>query len=411
MILCLLSGSLTCFQVCENFESMKKLILTTICLFQGSWSLSQSEGPYREGQTIEGHLAKPAQVHFAEADIKKLKVPAGFKIQFFAKDIDNARMMATDSTGALYVSRPKSGDILKLQDTDGDGVMDQKEVFVSGYERPHGMAIEGDFLYFVSLTKIFKVSLKDKKQIKLVVDQLPGVGQHENRSLAIGPDHLLYVAIAANCNACVDPNKKMATMQRMKLDGSGMETFAEGLRDTIGFDWQPNSAELYGMDHGRDWLGDEIPREEFNHLVFGKNYGWPFCWNDKKVDVNFIDNPEKDSKEDFCRKSEAPALTYAAHAAPLALKFYNGKMFPEDYRGSAFVAFHGSWNRKKPSGYLVARIVFKGNQPDHFEDFMTGFLSKDGRSQFGRPAGLLVMNDGSLLVSDDSSGVIYRISH
>lgn len=386
-----------------------KLLLLFIALTQHAHA--QSEGPYRES-SAKGFLAKPAQVKFSEDLLSKIKVPKGFHVTVFAKDLDAPRMMVSDTEGNIYVSRPKTGEILILKDSNNDGVSDSQVSFIKGYDKAHGMAIDGDKLYFVATKKVYSTELKNPAKIKLLTDSLPNVGQHENRSLAIGPDKKLYISIASNCNSCVDPDTRMATMQRSELDGSNMKTFAEGLRDTIGFDWHPETKDLYGMDHGTDWLGDEVPKEEFNKIVEGENYGWPFCWNEKHPDNNFIRNPEGEtSKEDYCKnKTQAPLLTTDAHSAPIAMKFYTGDMFP-GYKNSAFIALHGSWNRKKPSGYSVARAVFENGKPVKMENFMTGFLDKNGKSQFGRPAGLLVMKDGSLLVSDDSAGVIYRVSY
>lgn len=388
---------------------MMKFLCLIVALIQVSFA--QSEGPYRESKA-SGTLAKPAQVKFSDDMLSKIKVPKGFKVNVFARDLDGPRMMVSDADGSIYVSRPKTGEILLLKDSNSDGVSDSVTSFVKGYDKAHGLAISGDKLYFVATTKVYSVELKNPSKVKLLIENLPNVGQHENRSIAIGPDNLLYISIASNCNSCVDPDKRMATMQRSELDGSNMKTFAEGLRDTIGFDWHPVTKEFYGMDHGTDWMGDEFPKEEFNKIVEGKNYGWPFCWNDKQPDNNFIKNPEGEtSKDGYCKnKTESPLLTTQAHSAPIAMKFYNGDMFP-GYKNSAFIALHGSWNRKKPSGYSVVRAVFNNGKPVKMEDFMTGFLEKNGRAQFGRPAGLLVLKDGSLLVSDDSAGVIYRVSH
>ena len=387
---------------------MKIVIVILSLAFQFRNTFAQSEGPYRESKPVTGHLAKPAQVFFSDDLLGKIKVPKGFRVNVFAKDLVAPRMMVQAPDGTVYVSVPETGEVVSFSVKDGHAA--NKQVFLKGYKKVHGLAIEDGKLYFVALKQVYSVDLKKSSKPKLLIDALPDVGQHENRAIGIGPDHLLYVAIAANCNACVDPNPKMATMQRAKLDGSEMTTFAKGLRDTIGFDWQPETKVLYGWDHGVDWKGDDIPREEFNKIEEGKHYGWPFCWNEKKPDEDFIKNPEDSTKEKFCPTTESPLLTYDAHAAPIAFKFYNGKMFP-GYQGDAFVAFHGSWNRKVPKGYNVVRVIFKNGVPVKTEDFMTGFLFDKGRSQFGRPSGLAVLQDGSLLVSDDSAGVIYRVSH
>lgn len=383
--------------------------ILSFVLFLMAFNLqAQSEGPYRESKAV-GYLAKPAQLQFSPKLLEKIKLPKGVKVAVFARDLGAPRMMLQDNEGNVYVSRPSTGEILVLKDTNHDGVSDSQDSFIKGYEKAHGMAIHEGKLYFVAMKKVYVVSLKDPSKVKLLIDNLPNVGQHENRSLAIGPDNKLYVSIASNCNSCVDPDKNMATMQVFDLDGRNQKTFAKGLRDTIGFDWHPVTKDFFGMDHGTDWMGDDFPREELNQIVEGNDYGWPFCWNEKHPDNNFIKNPEGMTKEEFCsKKTQSPLLTVDAHTAPIAFKFYDGDMFPE-YKGSAFVALHGSWNRKKPKGYNVTLIAFKDGKPIKSEDFMTGFLEKNGKSQFGRPAGLLVLKDGSLLVSDDSAGVIYRV--
>ncbi|RYZ81058.1 MAG: sorbosone dehydrogenase family protein, partial [Proteobacteria bacterium] len=251
---------------------------------------AQSEGPYRTSKAT-GYLAKPAQVQFDQELLKKIKVPEGFKVSVFAKDLDGPRMMVVDLDNNVYVSRPNTGDILILRDTNKDGVADDRQVYVKDFDKVHGMAISGPLFYFVALKKVYVTNLKKeeskvttKSAVRTLIENLPDVGQHENRSMAIGPDGKIYISIASNCNSCLDPNKLMATMQVANLDGTEMKTFASGLRDTIGFDWHPDTKQMYGMDHGTDWLGDDLPREELNLLVQGKNYGWPFCWNEKNVD-------------------------------------------------------------------------------------------------------------------------------
>ncbi|MDD4974539.1 MAG: PQQ-dependent sugar dehydrogenase, partial [Bacteriovorax sp.] len=329
-------------------------------------------------------------------------------VEVFAKDLEAPRIMVEDDEENIYVSIPNTGEILLLKDANHDGFADDKQIFLKGYENVHGMAIDGGKLYFIALKKVYVVDLLDKTKVKILIDNLPDVGLHENRTLAIGPDHMLYISIPSNCNSCVDPNQLLATIQKVKLDGLGMTTFAKGLRNTLGFDWHPETHELFGMDQGTDWRGDEIPREELNHIVEGKNYGWPYCWNRLHPDTFLLRNPKGSTKEAFCKTTEAPALTYDAHTTPIGFTFYNSSMFPKS-KGSAFVAFHGSWNRKIPKGYKVSKLIFKNGKPIKFENFMSGFLNNKKHSQFGRPAGLLILKDGSLLVSDDSAGVIYRV--
>lgn len=357
--------------------------------------------PYRT-LGVTGHLTNPASTPFKEDFLKKILLPPGWKVAVFDKDLGGPRMMVVDQQGSVYVSVPERGEIRILRDKNKDGVADEESIFLSGYPKVHGLSIHQNKLYFIALKTVYSVELTDSLKVKTLIKDLPDTGQHENRAISIGPDGKIYISIASNCNSCVDPNKMYGTMQTANLDGSGLETFASGLRDTIGFDWHPETGELYGMDHGTDWKGDEIPEEELNHLVKGKHYGWPFCWNDKNVDNNLIDEPEGQLKKDFCPTTESPLLTYTAHSSPIAFKFYDAK--------TAFVALRGSWNRKVPKGYSVVKITFAGGKPQKIEEFMTGFLQRDGKAQFGRPTGMAVLADGSLLVSEDSSGVIYRVS-
>jgi glucose/arabinose dehydrogenase len=200
-------------------------------------------------------------------------------------------------------------------------------------------------------------------------------------------------------------------MLQLSPDGS-RRIFAWGLRNTIGFAWHPQTREFWGMDHGSDWLGNDVPPEELNRIVGGAHYGWPWVYGMGEVDKSVPWPPEREmSRDEFVEKSTKPVLMYTAHSAPLGMVFYTARQFPEEYRNSAFVTMRGSWNRKPASGYEVVSIRFENGSPTHFEKFMTGFLIEDGTACFGRPVGIAVARDGSLLVGDDTNGMIYRISH
>jgi glucose/arabinose dehydrogenase len=261
-------------------------------------------------------------------------------------------------------------------------------------------------IYVASLQGAGKIG-----NLNVLVGHLPQAGQHGNRTMAFGPDGLLYVSIGSLCNACGETDKENAAILQVQANGSSRIVFAKGLRNTLGFGWHPQTGEMWGMDQGSDWRGNDQPPEELNQLQKGANYGWPYCYAAKKVDPYLSVNPPGQTKAEFCAQTTAPALTYQAHSSPIGLVFYTGKLFPAAYRNDAFVAMRGSWNRQQPVGYKVVRIHFANGKPAGFEDFMTGFLIENGKAQFGRPAGLLVLQDGSLLVSDDTGGVIYRITH
>lgn len=382
----------------------------TLVLALTAVAYAKPEGSYRTSQAT-GYLTRPTADKFTDDKLARLKVPAGFTITVYAKDVKGARMMVqAPNGGPVYVSQPSEGRISILADANADGVADSALAFIDGIKKVHGLAIGADgSLYAAALKDIHRIDLKTKAKRPVAAD-LPDVGQHENRSIGISPDGKLFVSIASNCNSCVDPNTDMATMQVMDLDGSKRKSFAKGLRDTIGFDWHPTTKLLWGMDHGVDWRGDDLPPEELNNIVEGSDYGWPYCYLDKKPDPNLIDDPETETKEAYCAKTSAPALTFTAHSAPIGFKFYGATKFPERYRNGAFVSMHGSWNRKTPVGYDVQFIPFKDGKPGaKAETFVTGWLAKDKKSIFGRPAGLLVLADGSLLISDDLNGVIYRV--
>jgi glucose/arabinose dehydrogenase len=322
-------------------------------------------------------------------------------------------MMAVGPDGSVYVTRPDQGDVVRLADRDGDGRADAPpQAVASNLKGVHGIAFQRDRLYLATVKEVYAAPLKGDGTLgepRAIVKDLPDGGQHPKRTIGIGPDGLLYVSIGSTCNACVDTNDDAATIIRMAADGSGREVFARGLRNTIGFDWHPATHQLWGMDHGIDWMGNDDPPEELNRLEANADYGWPFVYADRRINELF-DRPGV-NKQEYAKTTNPPALTYQAHSAPIAMLFYTGAQFPADYKNDAIVAMHGSWNRSPASGYKVVRIHFNNGAPERFEDLLTGFLSADGKTQFGRPAGLAVLKDGSLLVSDDASGVIYRVSY
>jgi glucose/arabinose dehydrogenase len=358
-------------------------------------------------QERTGHAFSPRSRSFSDAYVQQLKVPQGFAVEVWAKGVGQPRMMAVDGDGTVYVTRDDEGDVLAFKDSGGKASAPKT---VAKLSRVHGIAVKGNTIWLATVDDLYSAEIRADGTIsepkKLPVN-FHG-GGHDRRTLGIGPDGMLYASIGSTCNICTDPPDENAVIWRMKTDGTGHEVFARGLRNTIGFDWQPQTKQMWGMDHGVDWLGDDYPREELNKIEVGKNYGWPYCTNEKKPDTR-IKPPGGKTGEQYCAVTVAPALTYTAHSAPIAMIFYNADMFPAEYRGDAFVAMHGSWNRKPASGYEVLRIKFQDGNPVRFEPFVTGFLLANGTAQFGRPAGLAVLKDGSLLVSDDDNGVIYRV--
>jgi glucose/arabinose dehydrogenase len=357
-----------------------------------------------------GHRFKPARIEEVDEErVRSLKVPPGFVVNVFARDLGRPRMMVVDPQGDVYVTRPHEGDVLVLTDRDRDGRADARTAVASNLKGVHGIALAGDRVYLGFPTEIKVAALGPTLgPAKTILSGLRP-GGHEDRTLGLGPDGKLYVSVGSTCNDCREKSPESATILQVGTDGTGRKIFARGLRNTIGFDWHPQTRQLWGMDHGIDWLGDDNPPEELNQIVEGRDYGWPYVWGNRQANPR-LDPPNGASREGYAGRTVPPVLGYQAHAAPIAFVFYNGSSFPAEYRGDAFAAMHGSWNRKPADGYKVVRIKFADGRPIRFEDFLSGFLVDGGEAQFGRPAGLAVAKDGALLVGDDSNGIIYRVS-
>jgi glucose/arabinose dehydrogenase len=275
----------------------------------------------------------------------------------------------------------------------------------------HGIALHDGRMYIAAVREVYVADMKDGRvgQPRRIIDSLPPGGRHPNRTLAFGPDGMLYITVGSTCNCCVEASPLSATILRAKPDGTDLKVFCEGLRNTLGFGWHPRTKVMYGMDHGTDWLGDTIPPEEFNQLQEGRHYGWPFAYANNQI-IQIKNYPDWFDPKQWAARSTGPVLMYDAHAAPLQMTFYTGAQFPAEYRNDAFVAMHGSWNRKPPVGYEVVRIRFENGQPKEFVPFLTGFLL-EGPAFFSRPAGIAVAQDGSLLIGDDANGMMYRVSY
>lgn len=375
---------------------------------------SSQQPQQRRVEKVEGYLSTPASLKFNESLVKQLKMPAGFQVNVFAKDLGNARNLAVAPDGTVYLTRREEGDILALRDTNKDGRADLKQTVASGHEYVNGITINQNRLYFVTDQELYVANLGQNGTItkpQQLINDLPDGGQHPNRTIAFGPDGMLYISVGSSCNACDESNEEHATMLRAQPDGSQRTIFAQGLRNTIPFGWHPQTKEFWGLDHGTDWRGNTIPPEELNALRQGQHYGWPFCWGDRRPDVYLSADPQGATKEQFCQKTQAPALTYTAHSAPLAMVFYTASQFPAQYRNDAFVTMRGSWNRNPPVGYKVVRVRYQNGKPVAFEDFVTGFLNQQKQTQFGRPVGIAIAPDGALLFTDDTNGVIYRVAY
>jgi glucose/arabinose dehydrogenase len=335
-----------------------------------------------------------------------LYVPHGFTVNVFAEQQIDVRFLALGPGGAVYATRSGPGLIVRLLDTNGDGVAESDSTVLSGLSNPSGVAFRGDTLYFAEDTAVKRLDPGATTPVTVVSD-LPS-GGHTSRTIVFGPDNLLYIAMGSTGNVELETDARRAAVTRYHLDGTNPHTFATGLRNSVGLAFHPTTGELWANNNDRDAIGptqsvtDNLPPERLNILKDGKWYGWPQCYLPNRA------NPEYTGAN--CAAVEPPALTFQAHSAPLGLAFYTGTMFPVDYRGDAFMTYHGSWNRSVPTGAKVVRVQVQGGRPVSIDDFVTGWQLADGY-RWGRPVSLLVMPDGALLISDDAGGRIYRVSY
>lgn len=373
---------------------------------------NRDAGALDGGGSVERDVFRPEERPYDAALAAGLQVPSGFSVSTFATDVDNARMLVARGS-SLYVTRPELGEVLRIDDADGDGAADARATVISGLPLVHGIVFRDNQVYLATANQVLLASVDgngDFGPAEVIIDDLPDGGQHPLRTLGISPDDRLFISVGSTCDACEDSNPENATLLVAALDGSTRSTFASGLRNTIGFGWHPTTSQLWGMDHGSDWRGSDTPPEELNAITQGSDYGWPYCYGDGVVDP-VIQDPPEGTKLEYCADTSGPALATQAHNAPIGFTFYTGTSFPSEHRDDAFVAMRGSWNRYPPTGYKVVRVVFDGGVPQRFEDFVTGFLIEEGAATFGRPAGITIAPDGSLLFSDDTSGAIYQVRY
>lgn len=380
---------------------------------------TQSYGPGMPStKEVSAHINQPKLVAAHDAALAQLRVPAGFRVTKFYEGLKNPRVITVAGDGTVYVTRREEGDCVMLKDTNGDGVADTMTT-VARRPQLHGMCLSPDQskAWFVTIKELFVADRRPDGSfgpLKRLIDDLPDAGQHNNRTIVYGPDGMLYLSVGSTTNSANEQNPQSATILRIAPDATSRAIFARGLRNTIGYAFHPQTQDLWGLDNGIDWLGDDDSPEELNLIQKGKNYGWPVVYG--KGEINLQPEPPNNlTREEYLKLVTSPVLTYTPHAAPMEMLFYQANQFPAEYRGDAFATMRGSWNRQPPSGYEVVRIHFENNQPVSIKPFVKGFLiaNPDGTfSQFARPFGLAVLKDGSLLVGgDDNNGVIYRVAY
>jgi len=338
--------------------------------------------------------------------IDKIQLPEGFRIEVFADDVPNARSMTLSPSGILYVGTRDEGVVYAVVDADSDHVADTVHTIARGLEMPNGVAWQYGALYVAEVSRVLRFDniderLADPPDAVIVRDDFPTEQLHGRKFIRFGPDGLLYVQVGAPCNSCLSEDPLYASITRMSATGPRREVFASGVRNSVGFDWHPDTHELWFTDNGRDKLGDDLPPDELNRAPErGLHFGYPFCHGGD------IPDPEFGSQR-ACAEFTRPAQKLGPHVAPLGMRFYTGDMFPDEYHNDILIAEHGSWNRSRKIGYRITRVELQGNRVVSYEPFAEGWLENE--EAWGRPVDVLVMPDGSLLVSDDEAGAIYRI--
>jgi len=342
-------------------------------------------------------------------------VPAGFAVNAFATDLDDARWMTVAPNGDVFLAETGPGKVMLLRDADGDGKAETVTTFAEGFNRPHGLAIHEGYLYIGDTRAIWRLPWKpgetkaEGKPQRVTPEGALGSGSgHFTRNIIFNRDgSRFYVAIGSASNIQDDPLPR-ATVQSFAADGSDQKTYASGLRNPVGIELYPGTDDVYVVVNERDGLGDDLVPDYLTKLKAGGFYGWPDSY------IGQHKQPDFAVRADRVAKAIVPDFLFQAHSAPLGLAFYEGKQFPESYRNGAFVALHGSWNRSKPTGYKVVFVPFKDGKPQgYYENFLTGFWLQgaDTASVWGRPAGVTVAADGSLLIADDVGNAVWRVSY
>jgi len=334
--------------------------------------------------------------------ISKLKVPPGFKVELFADNLPNARTLVAGDKGTIFIGSRQAGNVYAIRNN-------KQYLLAKNLDMPNGIAFKNGSLYVAEISRILRFDhieerLANPPKPIVIRDDLPKETHHGWRYIAFGPDGRLYIAIGAPCNVCLDKSvpQKYAQIRSMKADGTDERLEANGIRNSVGFTWHPLTKNLWFSDNGRDWLGDDLPPDEINRVdKRGQHFGFPYCHGGIIPDPKFTQYP--------CASFSPPAKQLGAHVAPLGIAFYEGDQFPAMYRNQLFVAEHGSWNRSKKTGYRVAIAKIIGEQVVAYDTFVSGWLKDD--KAWGRPAYVLNLRDGSILISDDKVGAIYKVSY
>lgn len=395
----------------KPLNTSANLLLLSILIF-ALWSCNGKKQSTDDGEPQPQPEQQEPEPYQGDLPLARLNLPEGFEVDVYAEGIDGARSMAMGDDGTLFVGTRNENKVYALRDEDGDYRVDRKYEVVSGMEQPNGVAFKDGSLYVAAVGQLFKYSdieqnLENPPEPETIYGDYPTEFHHGWKYIAFGPDGKLYVPVGAPCNICdrSGEDERFATITRMDPDGSNREIIAKGVRNTVGFTWHPETDELWFTDNGRDMMGDDVPPCELNRLSEpGQHFGYPFCHGGTVKDPEFGDQHP-------CSDFVPPVQNLGAHVAPLGIKFDTGNMFPQAYKGHAFIAEHGSWNRSSKVGYRITLVKLENNEAVGYETFIDGWLDQDSQEAFGRPVDLLFLEDGSLLVSDDVGDAIYRITY
>ena len=380
---------------------IKNSINFLVCLLLFSCNNGKNSSQMTAANTDSNSLSK-------KYNLDKIKLPPGFSISIYA-EVPNARSMTLSESGVLYVGNRSEDKVYAVTDENNDGKADKVYVVASGLNSPNGVAFKNGHLYIATISNILKLenieaNLANPPKPKIIFDKYPEDQHHGWKFIAFGPDGKLYVPVGAPCNICKSEKPVYASITRINDDGTGLEIFANGIRNSVGFSWHPITKQLWFTDNGRDLLGNDVPSDELNNApAAGMHFGYPYCHQGDTPDTEF-------GKGKNCSDYTAPVEKLGAHVASLGLRFYTGTMFGVEYKNQIFIAEHGSWNRTEPVGYRIVTVKLDSTGKSMGSNiFVEGWLQPDGKV-LGRPVDLAIMQDGSMLISDDYSSVIYRVT-
>lgn len=360
-------------------------------------------------------LMVASPLHGAKLYIDELVLPRGFIVEVYAQDVENARQLALGDKGTVFAGSRSAGNVYALVDTNADHKADKKYLIAEDLNMPSGIAYKDGSLYVAAVNRILRYDdienrLANPPDPVVITDALPDDEHHGWKYLGFGPDGYLYVPVGVPCNICLSSDPRHGTILKMDAKTGVYETYASGVRNSVGFDWHPQTRELWFTDNGRDWMGDDLPPDELNRApVTGLNFGFPYVHGAAVLDPEF--GPRLDESMTAPDEFVKPALELGAHVAPLGMSFYTGRQFPQHYQGRILIAEHGSWNRSSKTGYRVISVILQGNRVVGVEPFVMGWLDHETQNHWGRPMDIINMPDGSVLVSDDHAGAVYRIRY